>query len=198
MGLTGGGALPGTPRPALEAGAGPAETRLPALTAFSTKELVPSPQASPPGPGAAPGGLAPTSGLVGRATLACLWGLLSPGSLVGAEQRGEGAVGYSLSPVPSGQGSSPRPRAPLFHTQGMVLAGDDSCKADSVLPPLHKERLPATPCCGPTALQGCLHLPVGTGEDIQVHAGCISCVWNGAMTPSQVFWGQTPFLWVPK
>ena len=78
---------------------------------------------------------------MGRATLACLWGLLSPGPLVGAEQRGEGAVGYSLSPVPSGQGSSPRPRAPLFHTQGMVLAGDDSCKADSVLPPLHKERL---------------------------------------------------------
>ena len=41
MGLTGGGALPGTPRPALEAGAGPAETRLPALTASVPKSWFP-------------------------------------------------------------------------------------------------------------------------------------------------------------
>lgn len=41
MGLTWGGALPGTPRPVREEGTGPAETRLPALTALVPKSWFP-------------------------------------------------------------------------------------------------------------------------------------------------------------
>lgn len=196
--LTEGRTLPETPRPVWEGGTGPAETRLPALVASVPKSWFPPPRPAHPGL---------EQSLLAWPPLQAWWaglpwpvsGGCSPGPLVGAEQRGEGAVAYSLSPVPSGRGSSPRPRAPLSPTQGMVLAGDDSCKADSALPPLHEERPPQShPAVVPLPSRAGPHLLVGTGEDIQVHAGCVSCVWNGAVTPYQVFWGQTPSLWVPK
>lgn len=87
----------------------------------------------------------------------------------------------------------PGPGLPLFPTQAWcwqetTLQGQLSLGLPSAKKDLHPSHL----CRGPTALQCCPHLPVRTGEDIQVHVGCVSCVWNGAMTPSQVFGAKHP------
>lgn len=195
--LTEGRTLIETPRPVCEGGTGPAETRLPAFVASVPKSWFPPPRPAHPGL---------EQSLLAWPPLQAWWAGppwpvsegCSPGPLVGAEQRGEGAVAYSLSPVLVAEAALPGPGLPCPPPRAWCWQETTPARLTQPCLPSTKTPPQPHPAVVPLPSRAGPHLLVGTGEDIQVHAGCVSCVWNGAVTLHQVFWGQTPSLWVPK